>query len=83
MFKSKFKKTIGVLGLTSALFISAMPASADSGEIWVRNKYPDAYDFVFDAKSKTVIVYERDADGNSIPTLERCSMVGIQCFVPK
>lgn len=31
MFKSKFKKTIGVLGLTSALFISAMPASADSG----------------------------------------------------
>ncbi len=36
MFKSKFKKTIGVLGLTSALFISAIPASADSGEIWVK-----------------------------------------------
>ncbi|MFK4011631.1 LacI family transcriptional regulator [Bacillus cereus] len=83
MFKSKFKKTIGVLGLTSALFISAMPASADSGEIWVRNKYPNAYDIVFDAKNKTVMVYERDENGNIIPTFERCAMVGSQCFVPK
>ncbi len=37
-----------------------MLTNADSGEIWVRNKYPNAYDIVFDAKNKTVMVYERD-----------------------
>ncbi|HDR4112339.1 TPA: hypothetical protein QCP34_005446, partial [Bacillus anthracis] len=55
--KSKIKKIVGALSLTSALLISAMPASAGSGLIWVRDKYPNAYEFDYNGAKGTVKIF--------------------------
>ena len=82
MSKSKIKKIVWALSLTSSLLISAMPASAGSGLIWVRDKYPNAYEFDYNGAKGTVKIFYRDKKGNTKTKIEKCHMDNNTCYVP-
>lgn len=76
----KTEKVVGMGIITTGLFISALPASAITEYVWIRDvpEYQDAYDFVFDANKKEVTLYFK----GKVPKIVKCDKVqNGMCYV--
>ncbi|MCY8467318.1 hypothetical protein [Bacillus atrophaeus] len=87
MFKSKIKKIVGAVAFTGILLVSGSPAvNAETlpGLIWVRDKFPNAYDFGYYKKDGQdyVDVYIRLWNGKTDVKTVKCEvMYQDRCFV--
>ncbi|WP_035428574.1 hypothetical protein [Bacillus sonorensis] len=52
----KLKKSVGTVAVTAAILFSALPASA-AEYVWVRDAYPNMYDYVYDSVHKRVQIW--------------------------
>ncbi|MCD7911108.1 hypothetical protein KC480_06150 [Bacillus velezensis] len=87
MLKSKLKKIVGAVAFTGILLVSGSPAvNAETlpGLIWVRDKYPNAYDFSYYKKDGQdyVDVYTRLSNGKTDVKPVKCeTMYRDRCYV--
>ncbi|MBG9714294.1 transcriptional regulator [Bacillus sp. CCB-MMP212] len=79
MMKSKIKKAIGGIALATALVTSALPVSAATEYVWVRDAYPGYDNYVFDSAKQRVQIWS----GNNYFYVD-CDFVEYgKCFVKK
>ncbi|CUB33793.1 hypothetical protein [Bacillus amyloliquefaciens] len=86
MLKSKLKKIAGATALVGAILVSGSPAMAETlpGLIWVRDKYPNAYDFDYFKRDgeNWVYVYTRLSNGKTDVDEVKCeAIIKDRCYV--
>ncbi|NPC94621.1 hypothetical protein HOO54_20920 [Bacillus sp. WMMC1349] len=78
MFKTKFKKTVGMVIITVACFIFALPANAYTKYVWIRDvpEFRDAFQYEYNPATQEVSVYWKNADGTTRgPQIVKCDKV--------